>query len=437
MGNSMFSGRRLDRFRYIGAKAAGGMILGMFLLLSVLMVATGPSAEPVERAEREWPVSFSIIHPEPLSPTLQAYGRLETDQQATLRAGITANVSQVHKREGDWVNQGDLLMELDRTEAELLLRSAQASANRAQAMLQSVANEFELAQDMGVHHETQARIAAEKLQRFESLHTQRMIADAQLDEVRHEAAERAMVLARHQATLADYPNQLAQAQAAVEEARARLDQAKLDLAHTEVRSPFNGRVLKLEVAMGDRINAGTALLQVADYDRLQVRAPVPLDVAQRLRKSMDHGQPVMASAKVAGEKLGFALQGMAGNVKAGQSGIDVFFRVEPDAVMALGAVINLNLVLPPELNVVPVPVHAVYDNNRVYRIENSRLQAVDIERVGEYLDPDGNYRILIRSGSLTPGDQLMISQLPSAMTGLLVNPVGDIQLQTDTRIAHQ
>ena len=80
MSNSMFSGRRLNRFRYIGARAAGGMILGMFLLLSALVVATGPSAEPVERAEREWPVSFSIINPEPLSPTLQAYGRLETDQ---------------------------------------------------------------------------------------------------------------------------------------------------------------------------------------------------------------------------------------------------------------------------------------------------------------------------------------------------------------------
>jgi multidrug efflux pump subunit AcrA (membrane-fusion protein) len=358
-----------------------------------------------------------------LMPNLQVFGKLETDQQATLRSGVTAIVENVVRREGDWVDQGDLILTLERTEVELAVRTAQAAVRRAEAVFASVNNEYDLALQLSVHHESQSRLAAEKLQRFESLHTQRMIADAQLDEVRHEANERAMVLARHQATLADYPNQLDQARAAVDEAGSRLLQAEMDLTYVEVRSPFNGRVLRLDVARGDRVSAGAALLLVADFDRLQVRATVPVDVAHRLRKALDMGQTVVALASIAGDATGFELQGLAGAVKQGHSGIDAFFRAAPDALVALGSVVNLNLQLPAEADVIAVPVHAIYDNNRLYRIQDGRLQAVVVERVGEHLDPAGHYQILERSSELNRGDHIMVYQLPTSMTGLLVNPV--------------
>ena len=90
--------------------------------------------------------------------------------------------------------------------------------------------------------------------------------------------------------------------------------------------------------------------------------------------------------------------------------------------MALGAVVNLTIALPEEANVVALPIHAVYDNNRVYRIADNRLQAVEVERVGEHLDDTGSYRVLVRSPALGRGDQLLVSQLPTAMSGLLVKP---------------
>lgn len=422
MNKQYFPGRTLARFRYLGAKAAGGLVFGMLLILSMLVIATGPKAEPVERAEREWPVSYREVSPAAMVPTIQVYGKLETDQSATLRAGITATVAQVLRREGDWVNAGETLMRLDDAEVSLAEQSARAALARAEAALRSRQNEYQLARDLGLHHETQAQLAREKLQRFESLHAKSMIADAQLDDVRHEATERAMVLAQHQSRLLDFPNQEQQAEAAVAEAAARLGQAELDRQHTDVRAPFSGRVIALNVATGDRISAGSPLLSVADHDGLQVRAPVPVEVAQRLRRTLDHGKPVVATTTIAGQRLGFELQGLAGEVKAGQSGIDAFFRVAPDSVMALGSVVNLSIALPEEANVVALPIHAVYDNNRVYRIANNRLQAVDIERVGEHLDDAGTYRVLVRSPALARGDQLLVSQLPTAMSGLLVKP---------------
>ncbi|ALO44827.1 efflux RND transporter periplasmic adaptor subunit [Pseudohongiella spirulinae] len=436
-----FWGRGIDRFKYIGGKAAGVMILGMFFLLSALVVATGPEAAPMERVEREWPVSYGVIEPAALSPSLQVYGKLETAQLASLRASVTADVAEVRVREGDWVNKGDVIIGLDEREANLRLQAARAAVRRTEAALASVQSEWQLAKTLGEHHQAQADMASEKLKRFQSLHQQRMIADAQLDEVRHEANERAMVHARHQATLSDFPNQLIQSQAALEEAQARLAQAQLELTQTQVRSPFNGRIETLEVAVGDRVSAGAALVQVADYDSLQVRASVPTQIAQKLRADMLEGQPVVAKSDMHGRQLGFELRGLAGSVKSGQSGIDSYFHVNADPSLTLGSIINLTLSLPAEHNVVAVPLHALYDNSRVYRIADSRLQAVDIERVGEYTDQEGNYRILVRSPELSRGDQIMMSQLPTAVTGLLVNPVTGTELagseQTEATVALQ
>jgi multidrug efflux pump subunit AcrA (membrane-fusion protein) len=422
MNKPYFPGRTLARFRYLGAKAAGGLILGMLLLLSMLVIATGPKAEPTERAEREWPVSYKEVSPVSMAPTIQVYGKLESDQYATLSAGVTATVVQVLHREGDWVNAGEPLLRLDDAEVLLAEDSARAALARAEAALRSIQNEHQLTRDLGSHHEAQAQLAREKLKRFESLHAKSMIADAQLDDVRHEANERAMVLAQQQSRLLDFPNQEQQAEAAVAEAVARVGQAELDKQHTDVRSPFSGRVIALAVATGDRISAGSVLISVADYAGLQVRAPVPMDVAQRLRRDLDAGNAVVAATTIAGEQLGFELRGLAGEVKTGQSGIDAFFHVAPDALIALGTVVNLTISLPEEPNVIALPIHAVYDNNRVYRITDSRLQAVAIERVGERMDDTGDYRVLVRSPELNRGDHLLISQLPTAMTGLLVKP---------------
>lgn len=408
--------------RRLFASMAGAVIFVLLIAASLLVIVTGPRAEPVAQSEREWPVSYHVAMPGLMSPSLKVYGRLESEQQAALRSAVTATVLDVRVQEGDWVNRGETLVVLDESELALLRSSAAAMVRRAEAALQSVVNEHQLALALMVHHEAQSALAASKLARFETLHEQRMIADAQLDEVRHEANERAMVQARHQAGLANHPQDLAQAESALNEAQARLAQAELDLQHTHIKAPFNGRVLRIQAATGDRIAAGTWLADVADYDRLRVRAPLPVATAEQLRLALQQHKPVTARAVVAGHTVEFPLHGVAGAMRDGQSGIDAFFRVPAEVVLTLGGVVDLNVVLPRQHNIVALPIHAVYDNNRIYRIHNNRLEALPVERVGDQVE-GGEFRVLVRSAALNEGDHIMISQLPAAMTGLKVAPV--------------
>ena len=72
-----------------------------------------------------------------------------------------------------------------------------------------------------------------------------------------------------------------------------------------------------------------------------------------------------------------------------------------------------------------MPVYALYENQTVYRIDEQRLQAVRYETVGDYVAADNELRVLIRSGEIAAGDQLLASQLPRAITGLLVEPIAN------------
>ncbi len=415
----------------IVAKLAGVAIFAVFLMLATMIVMTGPSAEPAARQEKAWPVSVMSATPHTIPPTLVSYGRLESAQQASLETTLNAAVMRIERLEGDWVDQDDLIVQLDDTEARLALDVAIAAHERAQSQLASVHAEHALARELSHHHRELADFAETNLARYRELHAKAMISDSALDEARHQASERAMVLARHLSELADFPNRLEQHGAMVKEARARMQQAELELSQTAVRAPFAGRIIALQVAVGDRVSPGTVLATVADYGQLEIRTSVSAELGQKLRQALQSGQPIIAEAPVGPQLVRFELDRLSANIKPGQSGVDAFFRTALDGSLVIGTVMNLVVSLPAEHEVIALPMQSLYANNRVYRVENNRLHGIEVTRVGDYVDEGGNYRVLVRSPELREGDELMTTQLPVAMTGLLVSPVALFENQAD------
>jgi hypothetical protein len=110
-------------------------------------------------------------------------------------------------------------------------------------------------------------------------------------------------------------------------------------------------------------------------------------------------------------------------VKTGQGGLDAFFSIPASTALEIGSVVDLALELPAELNVLAMPVYSLYEDSTVYRVHEERLQALRFERVGDYLDADGNFLALVRIDGIAPGDSLLGSQLARAITGLLVSPI--------------
>ena len=98
--------------------------------------------------------------------------------------------------------------------------------------------------------------------------------------------------------------------------------------------------------------------------------------------------------------------------------------------------LELSITLPEEDAVVALPVQSIYENDRIYAIRDTasqdsgqldgnpeyRLQAITVERVGEAQAEDGQHRILVRSPEISAGEKIITTQLPRAISGLLVEP---------------
>jgi hypothetical protein len=76
--------------------------------------------------------------------------------------------------------------------------------------------------------------------------------------------------------------------------------------------------------------------------------------------------------------------------------------------------------LPAEDDVVAVPYQAIYGNSRLYLLLDDRLQGVEVESIGQYIDADGTSLLLVKSSQINNGDEIVVTHLPNAVSGLKV-----------------
>tara|TARA_B100000959_G_scaffold88322_1_gene93637 strand:+ start:3692 stop:4981 length:1290 start_codon:yes stop_codon:yes gene_type:complete len=403
-------------------------LLGLSILVIAIMLAsfifvTRPKAAPRVIEEKAWLVSTIVSKPASVAPNLTVFGKVESRQVANLKTSIIAPVAEVFAYEGQWVNEGDLLVQLATKELDLALGLAKSEHEQQQAVLRSVKNDFDLATQLTQHYQDLKKISDAKLQRHLNLFSNKMVSDAIVDEVRQQASQQAIVLARHLSRINDFPNQIGRQQALVDQSKANLDKAYLDLAQAEIESPFSGRVLQTFVASGDRILPGVPVIQVADSDGMEVRASVSTGIGVQLRSHMKESATIKASGIIDDNEISFTLSRLSGDVKVGQSGLDAFFTPDQDDMLDIGRVVSLSITLPEVHNVVILPMQSIYENHRIYRVEANRLVGINVEQVGDYVNEQDQYRLLVRSKELAEGDRIVTTQLPRAITGLLVEPI--------------
>jgi HlyD family secretion protein len=143
--------------------------------------------------------------------------------QVNISADVSAKITRLPVKEGDWVEKGALLVELERGRYLAAVESSEASLRVAQA-------------NAAVTRENLTK-AEKDLARTRDLHEAGLETPAQLD-----AAE-----ALHEAEKARYRAALDQ----VEQARANLKQLNDDLSKTRIYAPMEGTISQLDKEVGE------------------------------------------------------------------------------------------------------------------------------------------------------------------------------------------
>ncbi len=407
-------------------------IIKIILPVLVIAIAIGvfqhlkagkPERSQPELKEKVWQVEVVSAKKRSLSPVLGLYGRVESPdflQAAAPGAGI---VSEVLVQNGTSVITGQSLVKMDIRDFETALVQAESDLKeienqigelkiRHQSNLKALETELELLQ-----------LADEEVQRLFKLKAQNLTADTILSVARSALGRQQLSVYSRELEVESYPAQMGQLKARLNQYAAHLKQSRLVIERSTVLAPFDAVISSTPVSVGDRVETGQILVALYPLDSLEIRAHIPAQYIARIQQALAQDIIQQASIKLADSTLELELKRLAG--EAEPSGIDAYFGVgESGQELRPGALLTLSFKLPTEEDVVAVPYQAIYGNSRLYLLREDRLQGVDVESIGQYIDADGTAMLLVKSSQIDNGDQIVVTHLPNAVSGLKVRTGG-------------
>jgi membrane fusion protein (multidrug efflux system) len=217
---------------------------------------------------------------------------------------VDGHVTKVHIRDNQWVNSGDLLVELDgrdfqaRLDMELAaVAASEATVEESRAQINVVAAD--------------AKRTQKDMERYQTLISSGGITQQQLD---HTAAEAQAASARLEAA----NKQVGVANARLAEARAQAEQGKLNLSYTKIYAPQSGRIVNKSVEEGEYIRVGQALMTIVPTE-----VWVTANFKETQLKYMQPGQEVKIRVDAYPQKV------FKGHVDSIQAGTGAVFSLLP------------------------------------------------------------------------------------------------------------
>jgi len=237
----------------------------LWVIVALIVVGLGVAVAMVRaRGAKDLEVQTTKVSRERIVQTVNGTGKIEPKTQVKISADVSARITQLPVKEGQWVEKGTLLVALDRDRYLAALESAEASVRSAQANAALTNQNMDNTQ--------------KEYERSKALLARGMEAQSNFD-TKQNAYQ--VEVPRHKAAL----EQVAQAQAA-------LKQAKDDLSKTMIYAPMAGTVSELnkeagEIALGSQFQSDVILV-IADLSVMEAQVNVDENDIVNLKP----GQPV-------------------------------------------------------------------------------------------------------------------------------------------------
>jgi HlyD family secretion protein len=226
-----------------------------------------------------------------IASVISTNGKIEPVDSFEAHAPAPATVKDVRVAEGDRVKAGQLLVQLDDADARAQAARALAQLRSAEAALQAVKTGGTQEEVLTIHSDLSKAQAEQvdsqrNLQAIQKLRQNGAASPAEVEAAQNRAqkADADVKLLQAKLTGRYSSPEVAKVEASAAEARASYAAAQDLLQHSNVTAPFAGTVYQLPVRRGAYVNGGDLLVQVANLDRVRVRAFVDEPDIGRLTK---------------------------------------------------------------------------------------------------------------------------------------------------------
>ncbi|WP_323612434.1 multidrug efflux MFS transporter periplasmic adaptor subunit EmrA [Pectobacterium versatile] len=223
--------------------------------------------------------------------------------QIQIMAQVSGSVTHVNVDNTDFVKQGQVLVELDPTDAQQTFERAKTGlANSVRQTHQLIINSKQYQANIELR-QTELNKAQSDLSRREALGSANAIGREEVQHARDAVAtaKAALEVARqqyqaNQAMILDTP---LEKQPAIQQASVEMRDAWLALQRTKIVSPIDGYVSRRSVQIGARISSTSALMTVVPANHLWVDA----NFKETQLANMRIGQPATVIADIYGDDV--------------------------------------------------------------------------------------------------------------------------------------
>ena len=310
-----------------------GIALVPVVAVALLIAARGRDDKGLE-------IQTAKVSRQEIVQKVNATGRIEPKTQVKISADVSAKIKRLGVVEGQWVEKGALLVELDRERYLAAVESAEANVRSAEANATLVAQNLDRAQKEFARSKDLMARGLEAQADFDTKQTA-----WQVEQARHKAAT----------------EQVAQAQ-------ATLKQARDDLSKTTIYAPMSGTVSALnkeqgEIALGSQFQADVIMV-IADLSEMEAQVNVDENDIVSIRR----GEPAEIQADAL---IGQPLHGTVSDISssanvsaAGSSEQKTEFEIkigitEPPKTLRPGMTASSDIVTNTNPHALSVPIQSV------------------------------------------------------------------------------
>ena len=228
--------------------------------------------------------------------TVVASGHVENAHRVDIGAQLTGTVKRVPVAEGQMVQAGQLLIELENTELQASLKQAEFNVQQAAAKLRQLR---EVQVPVTAHALHQAMVTQETsqqaLKRSQDLYDKGFTGQAALDEFKRTALvtqSQVLSLKDQMASLNEGGSDSVLAQANLSQAKAGSELAHARLRYAQISAPSSGTLISRNVEPGDVVQAGKVLMVLSPTGTTEL----VVQIDEKHLSQLKIGQAATASA---------------------------------------------------------------------------------------------------------------------------------------------
>jgi RND family efflux transporter MFP subunit len=409
---------------FLVSVTAGLLFLAVQTIYGAVSERMAQEPRVPQQRERVFTVNVVTAAAESITPEIRVFGEIQSLRTLELRAASGGTIRELSPafQEGGQVRAGDVLIQIDTSDAEDSLARAKSELLDAEIEVRDADRGLEIAKNDLSSAIAQAELRAAVLERQRDLKNRGVATASEI-----ETAE--LNLSSSQQQELSSRQSLAQAEARIDQAAASLDRARIAVTEAErnlndlkVVAEFDGTLAEVSAVQGGLVSANERLGELIDPNALEVAFRVStsqyaqlLDETRRLRAAK-----VEVSLNVSGFDLTATgtISRESAAVGEGLTGRLIFATLDNARGLKPGDFVSVAVQEAPLENVVVLPASALDAQDRVLVLgEEDRLEMVDVRLLRRQGDD-----VIVRSRAIVDRE-VVTRQTPLLGAGIRVKPI--------------